>query len=107
MRSLKHLAEICGPFPIKNRRLLLSAERFGFNGRVIEFLRLFPANQVFHSRDSFLKSCDELGTLIRDEQQTVQSLKVNSKGAHYGYYPAGTAYQARVKDGWRNFFRSD
>lgn len=107
MRSLKHLAEICGPFPIKNKQLLLCAERFGFNSRVVEFLQLFPANQVFHSRDSFLESCDELEALIYNEQQAIRQTKVSLKGPHYGYYPAGTAHQARVKDGWRNFSRSN
>jgi len=98
--SLKHLTEICRPFPIKNRQLLLAAERFGFSSRVTGFLQLFPVNEVFHSRDDFLESCDELKVLIHDEQQ-----ELSSEGVCHGYYPAGTAHQARIKDGWRNFFR--
>jgi hypothetical protein len=82
-----HLSEICGPFPIKNRQLLLAAERFGFSGRVVEFLRLFPANEVFHSRDGFLESCDKLEALIRNDQQGTRQLTISVKGVRHGYYP--------------------
>jgi len=105
--ALKQLAELSGPFPIKNRQLLLAAERFGFGERLIGFLRLYPDHQVFHSRDSFLESCAELKATLRGEQQDTRSLVLNLKGAHHGYYPADTTHQTRVKSGWRNLFWTD
>lgn len=69
IRTLRQLAEIDGPFPAKNRHAMLAAERFWFGENVIAFLKLFPPNEVFHSRDDFIDRCKELEYLILEERR--------------------------------------
>ncbi|HET8671392.1 MAG TPA: hypothetical protein VFM05_12430 [Candidatus Saccharimonadales bacterium] len=69
IRTLRSLASIDGPFPIKNRHVILAAQRFYFNDNVVEFLRLFPRDQVFHSRDEFIERCQQLELLIQEERR--------------------------------------
>ena len=68
MSTLRHLAEMDGPFPIKNRHVILAAERFWFKENVIDFLKLFPPDEVFRSRKDFLNRCEELELMIREER---------------------------------------
>ena len=68
MRSLKKLASWDGPFPMKGSRIVLGARRYGFDDDVVEFLKLFSRDDVFHSRDDFLKQCQALQTIIREER---------------------------------------
>jgi hypothetical protein len=65
IRRLKKLAEWGGPFPMKGRTMMISAERFGFDIATIQFLQLFPDNGVFRNRDDFLCQCASLETTIR------------------------------------------
>lgn len=70
MRSLRKLAMWDGPFPMKSRRLVMAAERFGFGDDMITFLKLFPRDEVFRSRDEFLERCELLETIIFSEWKT-------------------------------------
>jgi hypothetical protein len=70
IRTLRYLADIDGPFPIKNRHVILAAQRFWFNDNVIEFLKLFPPDTVFYSRDEFIERCKQLELLIMEEQRS-------------------------------------
>ena len=67
IRKLQQLADWDGPFPIENRYVILAAERFQFDDSVINFLKLFPPNQVFRSRSDFIQRCHKLEALIRSE----------------------------------------
>ena len=67
MRKLKKLADMDGPFPIKNHYIVLAAHRFKFDDDVIQFLNLFPRDEVFHSRMDFIERCEELEELIESE----------------------------------------
>lgn len=66
--KLKTLAEWGGPFPIQNRHLVLIAERFGFDDRVIQFLHLFPNDTIFESRRAFVERCEALKDLLHAEE---------------------------------------
>ncbi|HKX73478.1 MAG TPA: hypothetical protein VJM32_05665 [Candidatus Saccharimonadales bacterium] len=68
IRTLRYLADMDGPFPIKNRHIILAAQRFWFGDNVIEFLKLFPPDAVFHSRDGFIERCKQLELLIQEER---------------------------------------
>lgn len=67
MRKLKKLADLDGPFPIKNHYIVLAAQRFKFDEEVIDFLNLFPRDEIFKSRSDFVERCEELETLISSE----------------------------------------
>ncbi len=64
-RKLRRLAEWGGPFPIKNRHLVLAAERFDLGENVINFLKLFPKYTVFESREEFIYQCVVIEQYLR------------------------------------------
>ena len=65
IRKLKKLAEWDGPFPMKSYRIVIGADRFGFDEDTIQFLKRFPHNTIFASRDDFLQRCQNLQETIR------------------------------------------
>ena len=67
MRNLKKLATWDGPFPMKGYRMVIGANRYGFDDDTIHFLQLFPHDAVFRSRDDFLKRCQDLELFIVQE----------------------------------------
>jgi len=68
VRTLRQLADIDGPFPLKAHYIVLAAERFNFDDAVISLLTLFPREEVFRSREEFIMRCEELESLIRGER---------------------------------------
>lgn len=66
IRTLRTLANMDGPFPMQSRRIVAAAERLWFGGNVIAFLRLFPPDEVFRSRDDFIERCRQLERCIRE-----------------------------------------
>jgi hypothetical protein len=74
IRKLKRLAEWDGPFPIKSYRLVLGARRFGFDDDTIRFLRLFPHDSVFNSRDDFIYSCEMLESSIQADRKPAATI---------------------------------
>jgi len=65
IRRLKKLAEWSGPFPMKSHHMVIDAERFRFDSTTIQFLQLFPHDEVFENRTDFLCHCASLETTIR------------------------------------------
>jgi hypothetical protein len=80
IRTLRHLAAIDGPFPIKNRHVILAAQRFLFNDGVVEFLKLFPPDEVFHSRDEFIECCKQLELFTMEEQCSPVEIRRSPQG---------------------------
>jgi hypothetical protein len=74
LSKLRKLAEWDGPFPMKSYRIVIGAERYGFDTSVIQFLQLFPHDEVFRSRNDFLQRCQNLETIIRSEQDMPREL---------------------------------
>jgi len=68
VRTLRKLAEWIGPFPMRRSRLIISAERYGFDDNVIQFLLLFRRDAVFHNRDNFLERALRLRATVRKKQ---------------------------------------
>ncbi len=80
IRTLRSLAEIDGPFPIHCRHVVIAAERFWFSDKVINFLQLFPPNEVFRSRDDFVERCKQMEVLIRQEQKAPPEMLRSPQG---------------------------
>lgn len=80
IRTLRSLAEIDGPFPVKNRHVILVAQRFWFDDNVIDFLKLFPPETVFHSRDEFMERCRQLELLMQEERRAPLETLHSSQG---------------------------
>lgn len=80
MRKLKRLADIDGPFPIKNHFIVLAARRFNFDEDVIDFLNLFPRDEIFKSRIDFIERCEELEALISSEQDMPMEILHSPQG---------------------------
>ena len=57
-----------GRFPLRRRQLERVARRNGYTSGMIEFLRLFPGDEVFENRAEFLTRCEEL-ELFMDEER--------------------------------------
>ncbi len=68
IRKLKKLVEWDGPFPMKSYRVVIGANRYGFDEGTIRFLELFPHDTIFQSRVDFLGRCEALAATIRDQQ---------------------------------------
>jgi hypothetical protein len=70
MHTLRRLADVAGPFPIKSRHMILAAERFGFSARVGSFLELFELEEIFLSRDDFMRRCKDIKRSDHNEEHT-------------------------------------
>jgi hypothetical protein len=67
IRKLQKLAEWSGPFPMKCYRILIGANLYNFDADTIEFLKLFPHDGIFLSREDFVQRCELLEEHIRAE----------------------------------------
>lgn len=85
MHNLKKLADWDGPFPMKGYRIVIGADRYGFDDDTIHFLKLFPHDAVFRDRDDFLRLCEELEILIRSEWERSAAIVSSPQG--YGDAP--------------------
>lgn len=89
-RKLRQLAEWGGPFPIKNRHLMLAAERFNLGEKVIKFLTLFPKDTIFVSREDFLYQCNVIEQYLHANQtmpmQFIEIMYLQHKSA-FQYHP--------------------
>lgn len=70
--SIERLARVAGPFPVRAGRVLQRAKSFNFGKSTLDFLRQFPSDEVFESRNDLLTRCEELGILLREERQMPQ-----------------------------------
>ncbi len=62
------LARLSLPFPATAGDIYEVAEMWRFNKSTLDFLRLFPTDEVFTSRENFLRRCEELELLLREER---------------------------------------
>ena len=70
MESLDHLVRRCGPFPVTRRELVRRVRLWGMDGPILDFLRLFPSDQIFESRREFLTRAEELTEIITQELES-------------------------------------
>lgn len=66
--SIMHLAEVAGPFPVTRQKIAMTARHYGFDSETLRFLELFPADEVFDSREDFSVRSQELMFLMREER---------------------------------------
>jgi hypothetical protein len=57
VRSLRGLAELCGPYPIRARHVVLAAERYCYGVAMITFLAEFSPEELFVDYDDLLARC--------------------------------------------------
>lgn len=57
-----------GKFPVQRQELEGVARRNGYTTGMIEFLRLFPSDEVFKNRVDFLTRCEELELFMGEER---------------------------------------
>lgn len=66
--NIRWLARLAEPYPAMRQAILETAELWNFSDNTLEFLRLFPPDEEFPSREDFLLRCEELEMLIREER---------------------------------------
>lgn len=57
LRSIRELADIDGPYPIRARHAVLAAQRFCFGENVVSFLEQFSPDEIFLDREEFVSRC--------------------------------------------------
>jgi hypothetical protein len=89
IRKLKKLAEWDGPFPMKSYRVIIGANRYGFDDDTLNFLDLFPHDTVFQSRGDFIERCEKLEATIRAKQgaelKRVTALTASESATEYKF----------------------
>lgn len=68
-KDLVWLSKLADEFPVTRRELVRVARDWGFSRRTLDFLRLFPENEVFESRADFVNRCEDLELLIKQEYE--------------------------------------
>ena len=68
MDNIMHLAEVAGPFPTTRREIMRTAHAYKFDREVLQFLNLFPADELFDSQADFITRCDEVELLVLEER---------------------------------------
>ena len=61
------LAKLSMPFPATARNVAEVAEAWRFSKSTLDFLDLFPDDEIFSSRDDFMTRCEELELLLREK----------------------------------------
>ncbi|HSW85009.1 MAG TPA: hypothetical protein VLF79_00130 [Candidatus Saccharimonadales bacterium] len=61
------LARLSMPFPATAGNITEIARSWRFSDSTLEFLELFPKDEIFTSRSDFLNRCEELELLMRDK----------------------------------------
>ncbi len=62
-------------FPIERNELVHLAKEQGAPASVIDFLKLFPVEEIFNSRTAFMTRCEEMELLISHKQVAVIEVK--------------------------------
>ena len=61
------LARLSMPFPTSAGDIAAVARSWRFSSNTLEFLDLFPSDEIFNSREDFLIRCEELELLLREK----------------------------------------
>lgn len=69
IHNILWLAKYAGPFPMENKDIIRLAEKWNFSKSMVDFLHLFPENEVFENGLEFVTRCEELEHLIREERK--------------------------------------
>ncbi|HET9174548.1 MAG TPA: hypothetical protein VFN56_04710 [Candidatus Saccharimonadales bacterium] len=77
LRRLELLATLAGTYPQTAQQLLLTAKRWRCGPSITDFLQLFPADELFATKDEFMNRARELELLIR-ESRTQPSERLRS-----------------------------
>lgn len=64
--NIEWLARLAEPFPASIDKLSDLAKHWKFGRNTMDFLRLFPKNEIFESKIEFLTRCEELEMMIRE-----------------------------------------
>ena len=65
-------------FPVSREEIEQNAPYYGFSDEVVNFLRLFPADEIFSSRVDFMTRCEELEMYLTLQRESPRELLRNS-----------------------------
>ena len=68
VNELIKLKSLSKPFPTTAGIMLEIATLWNFPDSTIDFLKIFPADEIFESGEDFLTQCEETKLLIREER---------------------------------------
>lgn len=63
------LSRLAMPFPTTADRVVQIARSWRFDQSTLDFLDLFPADEIFKSREDFLARSEELELLLREKSE--------------------------------------
>lgn len=66
--KLQRLAEQSEPFPKTVKSIVRIAIKQNFNKALIDFLRQFPSDEVFETKNDFIQRCEVVEMMIRYER---------------------------------------
>lgn len=66
--NINWLKQIARPFPTTAGLITLTAQEWNFSSETIDFLKLFPEDEVFKTDEDFQDRCHDLELMIREEQ---------------------------------------
>lgn len=67
------LARLSMPFPATAGNIAEVARAWRFSANTLDFLQLFPRDEIFSSREDFMTRCEELKLLIREQAEMPQA----------------------------------
>jgi hypothetical protein len=68
------LARLSMPFPATAGNIAEVARTWRFSGNTLDFLNLFPKDEIFSSREEFMTRCEELELLLREKAEMPQEV---------------------------------
>lgn len=68
MDKIQRLNDLVTSYPTTTGDVLKTARHWSFSNSTIDFLQLFPRDEVFESSADFLARCEELELMIREER---------------------------------------
>jgi hypothetical protein len=69
-KDIAWLSKLMTSYPTTRREIVRIARKWNFPDTVIEFLRQFPADEVFDSRADLVSRSESLALLIRQEWES-------------------------------------
>lgn len=62
------LSKLARPFPTTAGDVLDKARKWSFSKSTLDFLKLFPRDEVFENGDDFFTRCEEIEMMLREER---------------------------------------
>ncbi len=74
IQKLHELGKAIKTFPVTAKEVVFMAKRLGYSPHLIEFLKLFPDEEVFEDRTDFIARCESVCLLIQQEREAPEEI---------------------------------